>query len=516
MGNGAGRDSVRVAVSIAAPAPLHALDAAVVAHRDASASGEAAARAKQDIGRALLSFAGPPPKKIDDVEASLRALLEDPSTVTDRAALALALLRALPVGAMALLQSETFRAVLTRYVETNLADALPPGFSADGSHVKIQKLAKMQTDAESSLQSALATLTSLDRLKQHRTSLMKALKSGPGRALVPPFLPPMFIDAALGELFTRAEHYLESREDAGVMEAHAAFAAAAVTARHALAACPTEYAALLLEKVVERTASLVGQDFAGNKLAKPATVRVTSPDKRYPLRPGSTLEIPVLVHNDGPGYAHDVSLLIVPNEPGRVAKGDVVVGRMAPFAAERVDVPLGIDRAVEGLTVLLQLSWRDFDGTLRHLEHVLDLRAQRADVDWDRVRDAAPYSLEPCDENALVGRGDVLARIMAALKPDNAGSAIIHGQKRVGKTSIARAISTRSTHAGWHVVVLDSGDYIDASAERTLERLASRLCKKLRKKIQAIDALPVPTKFESLEPLIDYLEDVLALVPGKL
>ena len=499
-----------------ASALLQAVDHAVVAHRDAAAQGEGATRARAAIVSALLAFTGST-DPVDDVVGSLRDLLADPSGVTERRELAVALLRALPLRAMGFLAEEgECRPLLARYVEGQLGDALPQGFSADGAHVKVPKLLKMQTDASATLESAVATLTSLDRLKHSRSTLMKALKAGSARALLQPFLPPTFIDGALGELFTRAEDYLDSRTDARVVEAHRALGGAIAAAKQSLAVCPTEYAAWILERVVLRIGKLADEDFAGNKLARPAHVRVSSTDKRYPLRAGSALEIPVIVHNDGPGYAHEVSLLVVTNAPAHVDKPDILVGRMAPFADERVDMPFRIDRPVDTLQVLLQLSWRDFDGTLQQHEHVLDLRAQRADVDWDRVKDASPYSLEPCDADALVGRAEVLARLMAALKPDNAGSAIIHGQKRVGKTSIARAVSTRSSDAGWHVVVLDSGDYIDASPQTTLQRLAGRLCRKLVRKIPAIQSIPIPPSFESLEPLIDYLEDVLALVSGKL
>src|SRR5260370_72653 len=92
----------------------------------------------------------------------------------------------------------------------------------------------MQAQCEELLKKALVTLTSLDRLKAHRTQLMKALNGGLGKQLLHPFLPHAFVDGHLGEVFARAEGYLESRMDSRVLEAHRTLADALTLARRAL------------------------------------------------------------------------------------------------------------------------------------------------------------------------------------------------------------------------------------------------------------------------------------------
>ncbi len=75
--------------------------------------------------------------------------------------------------------------------------------------------------------------------------------------------------------------------------------------------------------------------------------------------------------------------------------------------------------------------------------------------------------------------------------------------------------ASESSALGWHVVDVESGDYIDPSPQVTVQRLAARPCKRLRAQIPALQTLPIPGSFESLTPLVDYLEDALERTPGK-
>jgi hypothetical protein len=197
---------------------LRAVDRAAAETRDAQPSGEEAAAGRRSVMRALLAFASAPGSD-GDLESSFRALLEDPASACAASStpgvaareLTVALLRVLPLPVMTFLHETSWRPLVTRLVETQLHELLPDGFSAEQSHVKIQKLVAMQTQCEELLKKALATLTSLDRLKAHRTQLMKALNGGLGKQLLHPFLPHAFVDGHLGEVFARAEAYLESR-----------------------------------------------------------------------------------------------------------------------------------------------------------------------------------------------------------------------------------------------------------------------------------------------------------------
>jgi len=498
-------------------ATLGHIDRLAVTHRDVvPSSREAATTARRAILKALLAFSTSPSN--GNYEYELRALLEESvSNATPRRELALALVRLLPHPLMEpIFEENALRPQALRVIETHLP-ALTEGFENEQSHIKLQKLAEAQPQAEAALDHALASLTSLDRVKQTRTSLMKALNSGASKWLLPPYLPPAFVAGELGEVFARTDAYLDRRFDGRVFDARVAFQGALAKASNTLLEHDTEYARRIESRLLATLGKLVESDFAGNKLAQPASVRVSTTDKRHPLHlVGTPLGLVVIVRNDGPGPADHVTLAVSAEGPVTFDVPKVSIGKVAALGEQRVDLRFTAQEAAIAVRAIIKVSWRDFDGTAHDETTVFDLVAQRTDVDWTRWKGAILYALEPVDPSALVGRRDVLAKLVGMLKAENAGSAIIQGQKRVGKTSIAKALASQAAEEGWHVVYCETGDYIEATVSATISRLATRVCKRLQAQVPALKALTAPASFESLTPLGDFLEEALDAAPGKI
>ena len=77
-------------------------------------------------------------------------------------------------------------------------------------------------------------------------------------------------------------------------------------------------------------------------------------------------------------------------------------------------------------------------------EFIFELEPQRVGIDWDTLKDRQPYSLEAVEtEEQLVGRGDVIKSLLNRLRAEKIESSIICGQRRVGKTSIARILQQK-------------------------------------------------------------------------
>ena len=72
---------------------------------------------------------------------------------------------------------------------------------------------------ESAVKRAVDTVTSLDRVKDHRTQLLKAVRSQTGQILIQPFLPDQ-AEPLLKDSYTRVLSYLDKRNDIGVLEAN--------------------------------------------------------------------------------------------------------------------------------------------------------------------------------------------------------------------------------------------------------------------------------------------------------
>ena len=117
-----------------------------------------------------------------------------------------------------------------------------------------------------------------------------------------------------------------------------------------------------------------------------------------------------------------------------------------------------------------RVSWRNYDGSTVSEPFDIFLDGQRADVDWDALEYQDPYSLEPVDsEEELSGRSEQMAQLRALAIRKQMGSLILWGQKRVGKTSIAKTLASRLSRQadpGYHVLYVESGDYVQKDAHR--------------------------------------------------
>jgi hypothetical protein len=121
---------------------------------------------------------------------------------------------------------------------------------------------------------------------------------------------------------------------------------------------------------------------------------------------------------------------------------------------------------VAGTDVICEVTWTDFDRSMKSHTASFALHAQQGVVDWDLLVRQDPYSLEPVEtEHDLVGRKDLLNRLSGTFDSRTVGSAIIRGQKRVGKTSIAKTLGNELSKRNFGIVFLEQGDYIGKPPE---------------------------------------------------
>ena len=381
------------------------------------------------------------------------------------------------------------------------------------NHDKFDHLVRTVALVEQKFCAATEELTTLDRLSPSRQVVLSSLNNSQGRYLLRPFLPPT-IDTSLKELYTRTDTYCHERDSDQVAE-H--FATASQEVEHFLKQLKTLDLAYArsLEKMSERLDSLLRDDFARNPSALPATISIDRNSKKYPLHITQRQHhLSFVVHNPGPGYAYNVALLIEGNEPLTLTKESIFVGRLAPHSCYRVDVEGSLATPVTTAAMNVLADWRNFDGTVHEEMFELTLLGQRVDVPWDHLVERQPYSLEPIDtEEDLVGRKELCQRLVATITAKNAGSTILHGQKRIGKTSIAKALKSRMEREGHVVVYLEAGDYIVPLAENTVACLGTTLCSRIGQADPRFANLPMPDFSDALSPLTGFLEQVCKLIP---
>ena len=128
-------------------------------------------------------------------------------------------------------------------------------------------------------------------------------------------------------------------------------------------------------------------------------------------------------------------------------------------------------------------------------------------------------SLQPC---RLFNRGpvnacpEILNQLIALTTGTNVESAFVRGQRRVGKTSIAKALASHLDErfpSDYVVVFLEAGDYVAQDAPTTIQFLGRKLCRAIKRSSPRFAGLEVPVFEGALSPIIDFLEDAKALAP---
>lgn len=305
-----------------------------------------------------------------------------------------------------------------------------------------RRLAALAPDADEQLEEAAHRYSGLQSLRAVRESLMKCLNSDLANPTIKPFLP----DGAraveqLRACLTAAIDYTE----AGAGEAGGALESAQ-SKIEGLIGSPSYQSNTVLAPIKNVLVTILKElrdNYHASPYSKPAVLTLDASVRRHPLHlKHHVLSIPLMLNNVGDGVALDVEVemtaaigLVPSGVPTRVQR--VEPGRMVLEVRSTTNP----DEVSEGEHAFaeFEVSWGNPDGTVGNEKFEALIRPQDWSVDWELLQENNPYSLEAVHAEAdLIGRGAVLKRIAATLSTRNIGSLYIHGQKRVGKTSLAR------------------------------------------------------------------------------
>ncbi|MDX6369528.1 MAG: uncharacterized protein QOG93_1030, partial [Gaiellaceae bacterium] len=363
------------------------------------------------------------------------------------------------------------------------------------------------------------TLIELDQLAsvaRVREEFLKRLNGGFARPLLRPFLPAS-LRQCFSPLFGRATDMLTA-EGVALVAAHERAKDACARCRDEARRVGGAAADALGREAADRLSPLIASYFSGSAEAQPADIQVEPVQKRYPLsRAGVDLSLRFRVINAGPGSAIDLTLEFETTAGLGLARSNVSYGVVPPSVTERA-----LQAVLESSSDELQLAgvatWRDTDGQPRQTEFSLSFPAQQTTIDWVEVAARPiPYSLEPVESEAeLVGRDDLVEQAYDGLRDAPMLSFVMHGQKRVGKTSIANAIASRLKRVSDDYVILYllMGDYRSVEAARTITDLGHLLVTEARAHRPELADIPVPEFDGSLAPLRSFFAEARAVRPG--
>ncbi|PKH04759.1 ATP-binding protein [Moritella sp. Urea-trap-13] len=202
-------------------------------------------------------------------------------------------------------------------------------------------------------------------------------------------------------------------------------------------------------------------------------------EKKYPLhRENEEIRIFIPLRNTGPGIAEKVVSYISTNnenvlintediELGSIQSGDFVLPVSFTICSSTADVTLDI-----------VLSWEVIGDTK---EKILSLSAtinsQSANINWNSLKHTNPYSLDIATGVDFYGRKDKIDRLLSRFTQNKMQSSYITGQRRVGKSSLAKAVedSVINTLSDYYVLNIECGDFKYPDAVSTVNALGENI-----------------------------------------
>ncbi len=241
----------------------------------------------------------------------------------------------------------------------------------------------------------------------------------------------------------------------------------------------TQYAVPFLKRLEKSTTAMK------DRLASSFACQISIPsaalgaEKRYPLHlVGAEIEISVPLNNGGPGVAQNVTTYCVA-EHCEVKNAETNLGTVnpGPFV---LTLLIELTAPQTELQATVEVSWSVMGDPRCHREtFTTHIHGQQTDIDWEQLSQQYPYSLEVAYDDDFYGRRDALNRIIRRLTSNDMQSCYITGQKRVGKSSLARTVQSRMEKihgpARYHVLYLECGEIMHSMGEQTLAALGRQL-----------------------------------------
>lgn len=382
------------------------------------------------------------------------------------------------------------------------------------THEKINDLVAAVADFDMRLQGAISELTSLDRVRSHIQSMNKTINNRFGKFMLKPFLPEAY-NQELNEIYKRIERYIETKSTLAILDTYDNVISALDQLADSING--TYYGNLFLS-VLEKLRDLLKQDFETNKAAQPANLIIERNTKKYPFEVvGHQVDLTFTFHNEGTGYAYDVSVEILSDESIQPLS-KIILRRIGPNSSQSIQIPAKVVKPAISVGIMLTVTWRNYGVEEEQAsEFLFDVESQKGEIDWLELERMEPYPLSPVTtRHDLVGRNtDINTLIALTHSPNQVGSAYVTGQKRVGKTSLAKALVSHLEDAGYITIYLE-GDYIQSTPESTIQYLGRRLCRLIKRKEPALNELDIPHFEADLSPLRDFLDDAIDMTDRRI
>ena len=159
------------------------------------------------------------------------------------------------------------------------------------------------------------------------------------------------------------------------------------------------------------------------------------------------------------------------------------------------------------------VSWKIIGSTdVMEYDFIATIGAQKKDVDWDYLSSLNPYSLEIATGDNFHGREDFVSRLISRTKNGRMDSSYITGQRRVGKSSLAKSVEDKlnKENSNCSVMYIECGDFKGPRSYSTVdtlrENIDSFLSNHLPQGLNINTSNPHSGSLASLTSILSHLE----------
>ena len=378
-----------------------------------------------------------------------------------------------------------------------------------GNHLKLEKLRDIDQKFRKSFIDLVDTIISLQTAVRVRQSYMKNLRHPLNKIFLDAFVrSPLITEERIGEFFDSVQNY-ESSSPVDKVEAYQKFKQIYDRYIGDMGKQINDVTKICIQDPLQKIWDLIEKDFDSNDAIKKTQVTIAEVPRKYPFHlPGRDLSLKLRVTNKGPGHAFDVQVDLSDIEGFTQETKSVSLGTIPPGSSEIVFKGTTLPNA-SSPGVLGELRWNNFGGEGKSEDFYFEFEAQKTDIDWDGLKIQRPYSLSAVEsEEDLAGRDDVINDLFARSTAEDLESSIIYGQKRVGKTSIAKTLENKLKKANNHIVVFVSVGELDiTTAQNCVTDLGTKILKEVLNQCDL--PIDIPKISGALAPLGDVFDQII-------
>lgn len=171
---------------------------------------------------------------------------------------------------------------------------------------------------------------------------------------------------------------------------------------------------------------------------------------------------------------------------------------------------------IKKLNIILEINWSEIFGNKNSQIHEITIEGQNEKVDWVELGRLEAYSLEVAEGDMFVGRDAKVKAIVNKLLKNPMTSTYVTGQKRIGKTSLAKAVISHleNESSNFKSLYLEYGEYCSTSPQKTLKSLGENIYQFLLEYLPGSNTSP-PDFSESLAALNMIAKNLESKCPEK-